>query len=100
MASIYRKGNVWWIKFYLDGQSTQQSLQTSNKRVALYKKRQLEYQLATQGMVLPSRTPLQGFLEEFCNYLAGIRTPKSYKNDVSCLRTFFGPICSSLPLQT
>ena len=32
MASIYRRGNVWWIKYYLHGQSIQQSLETGNKR--------------------------------------------------------------------
>ncbi|KPK76897.1 MAG: hypothetical protein AMJ79_05035, partial [Phycisphaerae bacterium SM23_30] len=96
MASIYQRGKVWWLKFHLNDIRIQQSLHTNNKRVALDRKRQIEYQLATRGLVLPSETPLAEFLEDFCQHLKTIRTPKSYKNDISNLRIFFGPVCPSL----
>jgi len=42
----------------VNGKRIQQSLNTRNKRVALDRKRQIEYQLASRGLVLPSETHL------------------------------------------
>lgn len=36
------------------------------------------------------------FLEGFAGHLATTRTGKSYKNDISYLRIFLGPICDAL----
>ena len=96
MASIFRRGQVWWIKYHLHGQRVQQSLDTNLQRVAEAKRREIEYRMSTGGMVLPTETPLGPFLEEFCQHLRSLRTFKSFKNDVSCLRTFFGPVCEVL----
>jgi hypothetical protein len=96
MASIYKRGKVWWIKYHVKGSRVQRSLHTTNDRVARTRRSKLEYDLATNGLIMPSETPLAPFLEDFCRHLRTIRTPKSYKNDVSYLRTFFGPICRSL----
>lgn len=96
MASIYKRGKVWWIKYHVKGSRVQRSLHTTNGRVARTRRSKLEYDLATNGLIMPSETPLEPFQEDFCRHLRTIRTPKSYKNDVSYLRTFFGPICRSL----
>jgi len=96
MASIYRRGNVWWVKFHLKGVRIQQSLNTTHERVAQARKSQIEYRLATGTLVMPSETSVGDFLEGFCQYLRGTRTRKSYKNDISYLRIFFGPVCPSL----
>ncbi len=45
---------------------------------------------------MASQLPLPVVLEAFCRDLRSIRTYKSYKNDISRLRIFFGPICDSL----
>jgi integrase len=96
MASIYRRGKVWWVKFHLKGMRVQQSLNTTHERVAQARKSQIEYRLATGTLVMPSETPIRDFLEGFCQYLRSTRTRKSYKNDLSYLRIFFGPVCRSL----
>lgn len=96
MASIYKRGKTWWIKYHLRGTRIQQSLQTTNERIAHARKCQFEYRLATGGLVLPSEIPIKQFLDDFCHHLRTIRSRKSYKNDISYLRTFFGPICPSL----
>ena len=96
MASIYRRGNVWWVKYHLRGVRVQQSLNTTHERVARARKSQVEYRLATGALVMPSETPIRDFLEGFCQYLGSTCTRKSYKNDISYLRIFFGPICRSL----
>jgi hypothetical protein len=36
------------------------------------------------------------FLAAPCEHLSTIRTQESYKNDLSYLRTFFGPVCEAL----
>jgi len=96
MSSSYKRGKVWWIKYHLGGTRIQQSLHTTNERIAKAKKSQFEYKLATGGLVLPSETSIREFLEGYCQYLKTIRSRKSYKNDISYLRTFFGSICPSL----
>ena len=96
MAHLYKRGQQYWISFYLDGKLKQKSLKTKNERVALSKRKQIEYELSIGDLHIASRLPLSVLLEAFCKYLRNIRTRKSYKNDISRLRTFFGPICESL----
>lgn len=45
MASIYKRGETWWIKYYLNGKTARQSLRTTNKRVATREKQALEAKL-------------------------------------------------------
>jgi hypothetical protein len=79
-----------WLQFH--------SLATAEERVALRIKRQIEGEHAKGALLAPSKTPLPVFLQDYCQFLVTIRTPKSYKNDVSILRVFFGPICPALKL--
>lgn len=96
MASLYRRGPHWWVKFYVDGKPVYESLKTTNERIARNKVVQLEYRLSIGGLVQPSKTPLPKFLEDYCAYLETTRTHKSFKNDVSYLRIVFGPITEAL----
>jgi len=96
MASTYKRGKIWWIKYHVKGSRVQRSLHTTDERVAKTRRSKLEYDLATNGLIMPSETPLVLFLEDYCRHLKTIRTLKSYKNDVSYLRTFFGPVCQAL----
>ncbi len=96
MACLYRRGERFWIAYYLNGRLIQKSLRTAIERVARDKKRKIEYELAVGDLQVVSKLPLPAILEAFCAYLQTIRTRKSYKNDVSRLRVFFGPICEAL----
>ncbi len=98
MASIFKRGKkgTWWIKYYANGRQVYYSLKTTNDRVAKRVKREIEGEEAKGELVAPSQTPLPAFLEDFCRFLATIRTAKSFKNDISVLRIFFGPICPAL----
>ncbi|HUN81052.1 MAG TPA: hypothetical protein VMV81_06020, partial [Phycisphaerae bacterium] len=98
MASIFRKPgrSVWWINYYHKGKRIRHSLRTTDERAALKKLKKLEGELVTGELESKSLTPIAPFLEEFTGQLATSRTRKSYKNDVSYLRIFFGPICESL----
>jgi len=45
MASIYKRGDTWWIKYYFNGKTVRESLKTTNKRVAQREKQAREAKL-------------------------------------------------------
>lgn len=96
MASIYRRGQTWWIHYYVEGQSASRSPKTTNKRIALDVKRNIEALEVTGQLGRPSRIPIGPFLESFCEYLKRTQTPQGTRKDLSYLRVFFGPCCSAL----
>ena len=98
MASIFRKpgGEIWWATYYHDGKRFRHSLRTRDERIARQKLKKLEGDLVTGELERKTTTLLCPFWEQFCAQLATVRTRKSYKNDVSYLRTFFGPVCAAL----
>ncbi len=98
MASLYKRGNYFWVSYWVNNQQFQKSLRTKHERVAREKLKRLEYELAIGDLQLSSRLPIRMVLQKFCEHLEVTRTFKSYKNDVSRLRVFFGPICEALKL--
>lgn len=96
MAHLYQRGRQYWISYYLNGKLIQKSLKTKNERVAVSKKNRIEYELSTGDLHVASKLKLPVILTVYCRYLEKVRTFKSYKNDISRLRIFFGPICDSL----
>lgn len=98
MASIYKRGKIWWIHYLLGNKSVSRSLKTSSVRVALEKKKRFEALNVIDQLGQPSKTPIVLFLQSFCEFLKKTRTPKSAKNDISYLRSFFGPCCPALEL--
>ncbi|MDP2897559.1 MAG: tyrosine-type recombinase/integrase [bacterium] len=96
MASIYKRGRVWWIHYIVAGKSVCRSLKTTSQRVALERKKQLEALQVTDQLVRPSSIPIKPLLQSFCEFLLGTRRHKSAKNDISYLRSFFGPCCTAL----
>ncbi|OQY07990.1 MAG: hypothetical protein B6I25_00510 [Planctomycetales bacterium 4572_13] len=96
MASIYKRGNQFWVSYYVGNTQVKKTLKTTNERIARNKLKKIEYELAIGELGVASKLPLTAILEAFCKELKATRTAKSYKNDFSRLRIFFGPICSSL----
>ena len=96
MASIYKRGNVWWIHYHVGGQSVCRSLKTRSERVAEEKRKRLEALEVTDQLGQPSSTPIKPFLQDFCEFLLSTQTRKGAKNDISCLRQFFGPACKAM----
>ena len=96
MAHLYKRRNKYWICYYVKGEKIQESLHTDSGHIAREKKRKIEYDLSIGNLHIASQLPLALILEDFCRYLQTARTYKSYKNDISRLRVFFGPICESL----
>lgn len=96
MACLYKRRNGFWISYRLDGRLVQKSLRTDDERLARDKVKQIESELVLGMHTRSSKLELPAILEAFCSYLRSSRTHKSYKNDFSRLRIFFGPICESL----
>jgi len=96
MACLYKRRRRYWISYYLNGKQVQKSLNTSNEKVARAKKRQIEYELSIGQLQQASELEVPEILEAFCKHLEATRTYKSFKNDISRLRAFFGPVCESL----
>ncbi len=96
MATLFRRGKTWWIYTCSGGRRLRWSLETTDERIAKRKLRKIQYEQDTGELELPSATPIDSFLQAFCEHLETIRSRKAYKNDVSYLRTFFGPVCSAL----
>lgn len=96
MATLFRRGKIWWIDAGVAGQRLRWSLDTTDERIARHKLKKYEYEQLTGDLTLPSVTPLAPFLQTFCEHLETARSHKAYKNDVSYLRTFFGPVCDAL----
>lgn len=96
MAGLYKRGKTFWVIYRIGGQLIRKSLETKNERVARSKFRQMEYEIALGDLQVTTEIPLSAFLETFCQHLIATRTFKSYKNDISRLRVFFGVICESL----
>lgn len=98
MAHLYKRRKKFWICYYVNGQRIQKSLKTDNERIAKEKKIKIEYELSFGDLYEASSIPLAVVLEEFCHHLKATRTYKSFKNDISRLRSFFGPVCECLKL--
>jgi integrase len=98
MASIYKQPGsaAWWVSYYRGGRRVRESLKTCDERIARRKARRIEAELVTGDLEERTTTPLVPVLEAFCEHLTTTRTRKSYKNDISCLRTVFGPLCDAL----
>lgn len=96
MATLFQRGKVWWINIGVGGQRLRCSLGTSDERIARHKLKKYQYEQATGDLTLPSVTPIEAFLQAFCEHLETSRSRKAFKNDLSYLRTFFGPVCDAL----
>jgi hypothetical protein len=66
MASLYKRGDRYWIGYYRDGEHVNQSLHTTSLKVAREEKRKIEYELAIGDLQPNSKLPLPKILAAFC----------------------------------
>ncbi len=89
MATVFRRGKFYWIRYTLDGKQRRESLCTRSEKVAKMKLRQYEVALDSGTFQSPSKTFLETFLTEHTNYLKGIRPKKSWVNEKNRIECFF-----------
>lgn len=91
---------MWWACYYVGELRVRRSLRTEDERIARKKLKKIELDLLAGELQPTSVTPLKPLLEAFCTYLGTVRSRKAYKNDLSYLRGFFGPVCDALALKS
>lgn len=101
MASLKKRGNLWYAQYYLGRTQKRISLQTTSYAIAKEKLRRLESGLA-QGddNPLPSRTPIAEVLTAYVEHVRTIKTAKSAQTDIYYLREAFGPVCDGLKITS
>ena len=96
MATLFKRGTIYWTQVYHKGKRRRISLGTGNHGVARAKVRKLEYELETRGLQLETTTPLEEILPKFIEYLTARGGPdrKGPRTDIYRLAEFFGPVGS------
>jgi len=101
MASLYRRGKVWWVKSYRNGKMVRTSLKTTDKTEARRRMKEMESQYASTlpygTCVIPSvtwETAAQDLLAYYRAY--GTRNPVEAGYKVKHLTTYF----TGMPLDS
>jgi len=99
MASIYLRGNTYWIIYYDNGVKIQHSLKTSDKITAKFKKNEIENKLRLNESPLPQKSkPLVQIKDEFLERQKGRVSLAQYKN-IKCYLDQFIDIVQPLRLS-
>lgn len=89
MACLYPRGKTFWIIYYKDGKKIQRSLKTTDKRVAQYRKNEIEMSLARGESPLPDLAATASqCLDAFKKSRAGIISDQTEKTDIPRIREF------------
>lgn len=82
MASIYKKGNVYWVCYMEGGQKFDKSLKTKDKKTAQVRKSQIEVRIAHGEEALPDRSlSAKDAYEGFKTSREGRLSPETIKTD-------------------
>jgi hypothetical protein len=99
MASLKKRGGVYYAQWYVAGKQNRQSLGTSSVQIAKEKIRQLESSMARGAdNPLPTRTPIPKILTAYVEHMKAVKTTNGHKVDLWYLREAFGPVCPALDL--
>lgn len=96
MASLFQRGNRFYVRLYVNGKPRDIATETTNRKVAGQIKRRLEYESTSGLLETATRIRLDDLLNEFVEHLRMKLPPKSVVNDISRLRCLFGPIVPAL----
>ncbi|MFA7236302.1 MAG: hypothetical protein WC058_05505 [Phycisphaeraceae bacterium] len=101
MASLFKRGSVYWLKYHTGGTRKEITLRTDSYKIAKAKKDQFEAAQA-QGIdnPLPSRTPVAQIVGAYIRHMRTIKTAKSAQTDTYYLREVFGPLCDELKITS
>ena len=101
MASLLKRGSIYYLSYYVGGTEIRTSLDTDSFQIAKERQRQFESaQLRGEDIPLPTRTPITDFVTAYVNHIRTVKTPKSAQTDICYLRDAFGPICMALEITS
>lgn len=98
--SLYKRGKVWWMNFFIDGQHVQKSTKCKNKRDAEEVERAYRTQIAKREVGINPKVTAPGFpvaVQDFLKWseiehAAKPNTYIRYKTSTKVLENFFGDI--------
>ena len=101
MASLLRRGKIYYAKYWLGKKQHLVCLKTRSRPLALEKLHEIESSLAKgEELRLPSKTPIAQVLSAYIIYVFAAKTKNTAKSELFYLRDIFGPICPELDLPS
>ncbi|MCZ6759703.1 MAG: tyrosine-type recombinase/integrase [Gemmatimonadetes bacterium] len=88
MATLYRRGRIWWVKVYRNGNACYESLKTADKSTAKYRCAEIEKRLYEGTYEPRRRIPLDGLVEEYRDYLRTRKAKRTAANEIRYLDQF------------
>jgi succinate dehydrogenase/fumarate reductase flavoprotein subunit len=99
VAYLFKRGSVYYVKFYVAGKQKEKSLGTGVYQIAKEKQRLFESARARgESLPMPTRTPIAEIVTAYVAAIRTTKTAKSAQTDIYYLRDVFGPICDALGL--
>jgi hypothetical protein len=101
VAYLFKRGSVYYVKFYVAGKQKEKSLGTGVYQIAKEKQRSFESARARgESLPMPTRTPIAEIVTAYVAAIRTAKTAKSAQTDVYYLRDVFGPICDALKITS
>jgi len=99
MASLKKRGDTFYIQFYVGTNQRRLSTNTDSFQLAKEKLRQFESaQMRGDDNPLPTKTDIAAVVTAYVNHIRTVKTAKSAQTDIYYLRDAFGPICEALQI--
>jgi len=88
MASTYKRGRYYWIKYYLHGKKVEYSLKVKDRKLAEHFKKKKEIEIE-EGKAYPiQKISWDNFYEEYKAYCKTTKTPNTYNRDFNTIDQF------------
>jgi integrase len=101
MAYLFKRGSIYYVKFYVAGKQKEKSLGTGVYQIAKEKQRLFESARARgESLPMPTRTPIADIVTAYVAHIRATKTAKSAQTDIYYLRDVFGPICDALKITS
>lgn len=101
MAYLFKRGSIYYVKFYVAGKQKEKSLGTGVYQIAKEKQRLFESARARgESLPMPTRTPVAEIVTAYVAVIRTAKTAKSAQTDIYYLRDVFGLICDALRITS
>jgi hypothetical protein len=83
MASLRKRGKMYYASYYVAGRERRRSLETTSYQLAKERLRNLEHVLGTEDpdSLCPTKTPVARIVGEYVGHIRTIKTKTSFKTD-------------------
>jgi hypothetical protein len=100
VASLKKRGKIYYIQYYVGKKQVTKSLDTSSLQIAKEKLRQHESaEFRGEEIIRPTKTPLPQVVGVFVRNLLAKKRKRNAEKDMYYLREAFGPICDELKIR-